>query len=76
MTTGTVFTSVIHRKDYSATWDHIPFTQTGREIGSLLDEPDFAGNMTAAAERLPKEHAVEIHLNLPGDVVRLIWPTR
>lgn len=53
-------------------WLHINFTRIGKEIGSLLEEPDYAANMREAAFRLPRLGVTSIQISSPAGV-ETIW---
>lgn len=63
---GPYWLTVWYRQGYAAQWDHIDFTRVGREVGKLLDEPNYKENMRQAALRLPTYQLAIITLNSPS----------
>lgn len=56
-----------------AQWNHIEFTRVGRELGSLLERPDYETNMRNAANRLPRGGLTRIELHSSRVPVEVIW---
>lgn len=57
------FTLLVHvTANCAATWNHIPFTRSGREIGSLLSKPDYEANIRSAALALVQPGVVQMDL--------------
>ncbi|WP_320732598.1 DUF2806 domain-containing protein [Enterobacter roggenkampii] len=63
-------------EDSQAKWNHIDFTRVGREIGSILDKPDYEKNIRAMGNRLPQKGLTKIYLCKEGLPQELIWKLR
>jgi len=70
---GGVWVNVVFQQSSTSKWTHIDFTRIGREIGSLLPQPDYETNMRQAALRLPTHGLTKIELYVPGKSPELIW---
>lgn len=65
---------VIHfKEEYQSSWEFISFTRIGREIGSILDKPDYEKNMRDMALRFSKDGLTRIDLEKQGVPQELIW---
>lgn len=73
MQAGGTYLNIVLKANASAQWNHIEFTRVGREIGSLLAQPDYANNMRRAAHLIPKHGLLAIHLYAPNIYGDLIW---
>lgn len=64
----------VHFKDGSrAEWQHIDFTRIGREIGFILDKPDYEKNIRTMAKRLPQNGLTHIYLLKDSRPQELLW---
>ncbi|MQA18091.1 DUF2806 domain-containing protein [Rugamonas rivuli] len=57
----------------SSQWNHIEFTRVGREIGSLLDRPDYEANIRQATNNLSRSGLTRIELHCLGKPEEVIW---
>jgi len=73
MQVGPTYITVYFEKGCSAQWHQIDFTRIGRELGALLDKPDYAKNMRQAALRLPVPGILRIDLNTASTPSEVIW---
>lgn len=74
MVSDKAFLLVYFTPDCRAEWHNIEFTRIGREIGSILAPPDFAGNIRKASQALHVGGVVKIELrevNKPPEVLYL-----
>lgn len=53
-------------------WSHISFTRVGRQLGSLLEKPNYKENVRRAAMRLPRNGVLRIDL-FSGSESEVIW---
>jgi hypothetical protein len=54
-------------------WTHIEFTRIGRELGSLLERPDYEANVRRAAQHFPRSGLARIEFHLVGAPAELVW---
>ncbi|WPZ35179.1 DUF2806 domain-containing protein [Thalassobaculum sp. OXR-137] len=52
MSAGTTLLRVHFSQECNASWQCIEFTRIGRELGSILEEPDYPANIRIAARKL------------------------
>lgn len=57
----------------NAVWEHIDFTRVGRQIGSILERPNYEHNMRQMADRLRRVGTVQAELITNGAQVDVIW---
>jgi hypothetical protein len=72
MGVGGTFLRVHFGESCRANWRHIDFTRTGRQIGSLLPQPDYETNMREAGLRLAKSDVLRIDLQVAGKPMEVI----
>lgn len=60
-------------QESSTQWEHIPFTRIGREIGTLLEQPDYRQNLRLMVDRLPKHGMTRVDLIVFGKDVEVLW---
>lgn len=73
MMAGGAWLLVYFQRDSGAQWDHIDFTRVGRELGSLLERPDYETNMRNAANRLPRTGLTRIELYSSVAPAEVLW---
>jgi hypothetical protein len=73
MSVGELALLVYFQKGSASKWNHIEFTRTGREIGSLISKPMYEENMRQAAMNLPKNGLIRIELLGVGQAPELLW---
>ncbi|EPQ0973015.1 DUF2806 domain-containing protein [Citrobacter farmeri] len=76
MQTNDVWINISFRKESTVHWTHIPFTRTGREIATLLPNPDYENNIRQAALRLQKQGLVDITLRKAAGDTELLWTAK
>ncbi|MBD8540904.1 DUF2806 domain-containing protein [Oxalobacteraceae sp. CFBP 8761] len=64
---------VLHHEGFPGHWTFIAFTRIGREIGALLEKPNYRENMMQAALSLPKEKVKEIRYHVSGKAPEIVW---
>lgn len=73
MTAGGVIMIVHFQQGSAVQWNHIEFTRIGRELGSLLDEPEYKANIKKAAQNFPKDGITRIEIHSSGNSGEMIW---
>lgn len=73
MQTEDVWINISFRKGSDVRWTHIPFTRIGREIATLLPNPDYENNIRQAALRIQKQGLVCITLRKATGDTELLW---
>lgn len=68
-----VWINIDFRRESTVSWSHIPFTRTGREIATLLPEPDFESNIRQAAQRMSKQGFIRVVLMKATGYTELLW---
>ena len=67
-------TLLIHfQQNCAVRWQNIPFTRAGREIGSLLPQPDYPGNLRAMGMKLRGVGVSRIELHTVGLPVEVVF---
>jgi hypothetical protein len=74
MSAGGLSLLVFFPENCSARWQHIMFTRTGRELGSLLATPDFEANMREVGLQLATQGVTRIDLQWTGKPPETIYP--
>jgi hypothetical protein len=67
---------VYFQEGSSSTWQQIDFTRVGKELGSILEKPDYEKNMRWAAHRLPQSGLKQIDLIKPDTPSETIWKSQ
>lgn len=73
MQAGGTCLNVFFQQELTTKWNHIEFTRVGREIGSILQRPNYEENMRQAANRLPRNGLTRIELHVAGNAAEVIW---
>lgn len=73
MTADGIALLVHFQEGSTSTWDHIGFTRVGRELGTILQKPDYEENIRQAAHRLPRHGLSRIDLLRPNVGSENIW---
>lgn len=60
----------------SASWQNIPFSRAGREIGTLLAPPDYERNLRAVGQKLSATGVARVELHTQGLPVEVIFPNQ
>lgn len=71
--TGDGGIAVTFQQGAAPQWNHIEFTRIGRELGSLLEKPDYKANIKSVGLNLPKGGLTRIEFLLSGGPVEVIW---
>lgn len=65
---------LVHFQEGSTSkWDHIDFTRVGRELGRILEKPDYEENIRQAAHRLPRNKVTRIDFFRQEKPSEVIW---
>lgn len=73
MAAGSVAMAAHVQQGATPQWGHIEFTRIGRELGSLLEKPDYVANIRRAAQSFPRNGITRIELHSSGVPAELIW---
>ena len=73
MAAGSVMMMAHFQQGATSPWMHIEFTRIGRELGSLLEAPDYEANIRRAAQHFPKGGLTRIELYVAGAPAEVIW---
>lgn len=56
-----------------AGWNYIDFTRVGREIGSIIDKPDYEKNIRAVGALLRQQGVRQVDFIKENSVSELLW---
>ncbi|WP_337025196.1 DUF2806 domain-containing protein [Pantoea anthophila] len=65
--------AITFRKGANVTWEHISFTRVGKQIGKILDRPNYEENMRKMANRLPRSGLIQAQLITDSMHTELLW---
>lgn len=72
MSAGGTFLLVHFPQQCQARWPHIDFTRVGRQIGSLLERPDYEANMRKVGHALARQGVAKVELHSADKPVEII----